>query len=361
MSDTFTSLPLSRRTLLRALGLSATAVGGASLLSACGDDDPAPAASGPADYGTLAIQLSWIKNIEFAGEYFADKKGYFKEAGFSAVNLLAGGVGATSAEAQVLSKTALVGLSAPNATAPAIVNEGAPLKIIGSTFQKNPFCIVSLQEGKPIASPAEMAGKRIGVQSGTNEEIFAGLLKANGMTDGDLTKVPVQFDPMVLTTKDVDGFMAYITNEPILLKSRGFTPVTFLFADHGLPLTAETFTVLQESIDNDRAKLKAFLKAELRGWTDAVADPEESARLAVEEYGKDQKLDLTEQIEEMKAQIGLVVSDDTKANGLFTMTDKLVSDGIAALNSIDIPITAEQLFDFTLLDEVLAENPELKG
>lgn len=355
----YPSVQFSRRGLLRAAGLSAAALGGGALLGGCGDDDTDQGATG--SYGTLAIQLSWIKNIEFAGEYFADTKGYFKEAGFSSVNLLAGGVGATSAEAMVLSKSALVGLSAPNATAPAIVNEQAPLKIIGSTFQKNPFCIVSLREGKPITTPAEMAGKRIGVQTGTNEEIFAGLLKANGMSADDLTIVPVQFDPMVVATKDVDGFMAYVTNEPILLKARGYTPVTFLFADHGLPLTAETFTVLQEEIDNNRAKLKAFLKAELRGWTDAVSNPEESARLAVEVYGKEYDLNLDEQIEEMKAQNGLVVSPDTEANGLFTMTDELIEAGIKALNTIDIPITAEQLYDFTLLEEVLAENPQLKG
>ena len=63
----------------------------------------------------------------------------------------------------------------------------------------------------------------------------------------------------------------------------------------------------------------------------------------------------------MNAQIGLVVTDDTKANGLFTMTDELISDGIEALNSIGIPVTAEQLYDFSLLEEVLAENPSLKG
>jgi ABC-type nitrate/sulfonate/bicarbonate transport system substrate-binding protein len=277
------------------------------------------------------------------------------------VDLLAGGVGATSAEAMVLSRSALVGLSAPNATAPAIVNEQAPLKIIGSTFQKGPFCIVSLEEGTPITSPAEMAGKRIGVQTGTNEEIFAGLLAANGMAADDLTIVPVQFDPMVVATGDVDGFMAYITNEPILLAFRDFHPVTFLFADHGLPLTAETFTVLQEEIDTNRDKLKAFLKAEILGWTDAVNDPEESARLAVEEYGKEYELGLEEQIEEMHAQNELVVSPDTEANGLFTMTDQLITAGIEALNTIDIPITAEELYDFSLLEEVYAENPELAG
>ena len=42
-----------------------------------------------------------------------------------------------------------------------------------------------------------------------------------------------------------------------------------------------------EMIANEPEKVKAFLAAEIRGWKDAVADPEEGARLAVEEYGAD--------------------------------------------------------------------------
>ncbi|GGM16588.1 hypothetical protein GCM10011594_40860 [Nakamurella endophytica] len=307
------------------------------------------------------MQLSWIKNIEFAGEFFADSKGYYTEAGFTKVDLLAGGAAGTSAEALVLSKKALVGLSSPAVTAPAIVNESAPLKIIGSTYQKNPFCIVSIKEKTPMTSVADMKGKKIGVQTGGNETIFEGLLKANGMSTSDLTVVPVQYDPMVVTTGDVDGFMAYLTNEPILLASRGFTPVTIAFADNGLPLTAETFTVLQETIDTQRDLLKAFLKAEIRGWTDAVADPAASAALAVNTYGKDQKLDLKEQTEEATKQNDLIVSADTRKNGLFTMTQELVDGGIKALAAIGVTITAAQLYDLSLLDEVYRENPDLRS
>ena len=83
----------------------------------------------------------------------------------------------------------------------------------------------------------------------------------------------MQYDPTPLTEKKIDGFMSFLTNEPFLVKAEGFTPVTLSFADNGLPLVAETFVVLQETIDTERDMLKAFLKAEIRGWTDAVADP----------------------------------------------------------------------------------------
>ena len=350
---------LSRRTVLRLGGL-----GGLGLaLAACGGGgggESAPAAGGEvASFGDISVQLSWIKNIEFGGEFFADSHGYYTEAGFSTVDLVSGPV--DSADALVLAGNITVGLSAPDATARFIVDQGAPLKIIGTTFQKNPFCILSLAEGNPIRTPADLVGKKVGIQAGTNQQIFAGFLKANGIDPASLEQVVVQYEPTPLTEKSVDGFMAFLTNEPFLVKADGFTPVTLSFADSGLPLVSESFVVLQDTIDNDRDMLKAFLTAEIRGWRDAVADPAGAAELAVQTYGKDLGLDLAGQTEQATAQNELIVSPDTDANGLFTMTDALVSECIGALAQIGITVTAEELFDLSLLDEVYAEQPALKG
>ncbi|MBB5914319.1 ABC-type nitrate/sulfonate/bicarbonate transport system substrate-binding protein [Nocardia transvalensis] len=352
---------LDRRSFLRTSALAGLALGGAAALAACGNDSGSENANGSTQdgsrFGKVAVQLSWLKNIEFAGEYFADSRGYFREAGFGGVDLVAGGAASTSVEAGLDTGKIWLGLSAPQTTAPAIL-EGLPAKIVGTTYQKNPFCIVS-SAAKPINSPADMKGRKIGVQD-TNQLIFSALLSANGMAPGDVRIVPAQFDPTPLANGEVDGWVSYVTNEPITLAAKGFPTAHFLFADFGLPLTAETMTVRQQTIDTERDKLKAFLTAEIKGWKDAVADPAEGARLAVEVYGKDQRLDLGEQTKEAQAQNDLVVSADTAANGLFTMTDRLISQNIEALAKAKIDIKADQLFDLSVLREVYAEHPELK-
>ena len=365
----------SRRSFLRFAGLGVAGVGLAACSSgtttATSSSTSAAAASGssmasgsagmaaaaPGTYGDVSLQLSWIKNIEFGGEFFADSNGYYTDAGFSSVDLVTGPV--DSADALVAAGNVVIGLSAPDATARFISEQGAPLKVIGSTFQKNPFCILSLEEGKPIRTPADLVGKTLGIQAGTNQAIFDGFLKANNIDPASLTQVVVQYEPTPLTEKTVDGFMAYLTNEPFIVKADGFTPVTLSFADNGLPLTAETFTVLQETIDNEREMLKAFLTAEIKGWNDAVADPAGAAALAVDTYGKDLGLDLAGQTEQAIAQNELVVSADTKANGLFTLTEALQTQIIEALGQIGITITAADLFDLSLLDEVYAADPSL--
>ncbi|MFF0545583.1 ABC transporter substrate-binding protein [Nocardia thailandica] len=356
-----TRVPLDRRAFLRYSALTGAALGGAGLLAACGGggDGDTPNGTTPdgSRFGTVAVQLSWLKNIEFAGEYFADARGYFRDAGFGSVNLVAGGAASTSVEAGLDTGKVWLGLSAPQTTAPAVL-EGLPAKIVAATYQKNPFAIVS-SAARPITSPADMKGRRIGVQD-TNQLIFNALLSANGMKPGDVTIVPAQFDPTPLANGEVDGWVSYVTNEPITLTAKGFANTHFLFADFGLPLVAETLTVTQKTIDTERDKLKAFLTAEIKGWKDAVADPAESARLAVEVYGKDQKLDLAEQTLEARAQNDLVVSAATRTDGLLTMTDALVEQNIAALRTAKIDITAAQLFDLSVLREVYAENPGLR-
>jgi ABC-type nitrate/sulfonate/bicarbonate transport system substrate-binding protein len=351
----------SRRDFLRLGGLGAAGLA----LAACGGGgstgSAAPSAGASATAGSLgdlSLQLSWIKNIEFGGEYMADSKGYYKQAGFSKVDLVTGPV--DSADALVVAGNVTVGVSAPDATARFITEQGAPLKIIGATFQKNPFCILSLEEGKPIRTLADLKGKTVGIQAGTNQQIFAGFLKANGLDPTSVNQVVVQYEPTPLTEKKVDGFMAFLTNEPFLVKQQGFTPVTLSFADNGLPLASETLCVLQDTIDKDRDKLKAFLKTEIQGWNDAVADPAGVAKLAVETYGKDLKLDLAGQTEQAKAQNELVASAETKTEGLFTISDAAVAANLKSLSSMGITVTAEQLFDLSLVKEVYAENPSLK-
>ncbi|MCW2893044.1 MAG: transporter substrate-binding protein, partial [Actinomycetia bacterium] len=188
MATTKTSAPVSaglgRRRLLTAGGIAAVA---GPVLAACSSSSSSssPAVTGSSstasasssavpDLGALSYRLSWIKNVEFAGSYIADTKGYYKAQGFSSVNLIAGGASATPMEADVATGKALVGVSSPDITGAAIL-KGAPLKIIGAQYQKSPFAVMSMAS-KPIATPQDMYGKKIGVQA-TNESVWNAYIK----------------------------------------------------------------------------------------------------------------------------------------------------------------------------------------
>lgn len=346
-----------RRLLLRGLQLGGLAALGGPLLAACADETTTPTGTtGGKDFGELTLRFSWIKNVEFAGSYIADSKGYYKSEGFSTVTLIAGGASATPQETDVVTKKAIVGISSPDITGAAIV-KGAPLKIIGAQYQKNPFCILSLAE-KPINKPEDMYGKKIGVQA-TNESVWAAFVKASGIDESKITKVPVQFDPLPLTQHAVDGWFSFVTNEPNDLRHKGFEVATFLLADFGYPLVSETYMVRQDTIDTKRDLLKAFLRAEIKGWTDNLKDPKLGADLAANTYGQGLGLTAEEQLLESTTENGLILTADTKANGLFTVTDALIEANLKTLATGGLSLTAAQLFDFSLIKEVYQESPEL--
>jgi ABC-type nitrate/sulfonate/bicarbonate transport system substrate-binding protein len=210
----------------------------------------------------------------------------------------------------------------------------------------------------PIRSAKDMVGKKIGVQA-TNEAVWEAFLKANNLDPKSITKVPVQFDPLPLTTGTVDGWMSYITNEPNDLRLKGFKVETFLLADQGYPLVGESYIVTDQALKKDRAKVKALLRAEIKGWKDSVADPAAGAKLAAEVYGKGLGLKADEQTLESKDQNKLILTDETKKNGIFTISPALVEANIKTLKFANVNVTAEQLFDLSIISEIYKEDPSL--
>jgi ABC-type nitrate/sulfonate/bicarbonate transport system substrate-binding protein len=349
-----TSPSLLRRTLV-ALAGTAVAVLALGACSSAGATSPASSGSS-ADKKTLSVQLSWVKNEEFSGEFFADSKGYYKDAGLTSVTLTPG---PSTGAAELLSGKADVAFSDAVSTGSVVASEGAPLKIIGTTYQKNPFTVLSLKSKGNIATPADLKGKKIGVQD-SNTALFKALLAANGLKDGDVTIVPVQYDPAPLLNGEVDGYIAYLTNESITVAAQGVETTNLPFADNGLPFVAETVTTTDDMIAKHRETLKSFLTAEIKGWTDAVKDPAAGAKLAVDTYGKDLKLNLANSTAGATAQAEkLVVSDETAKNGLFTISDTLQQSTIKSLGRAGITLKASDLFDMSLLDEVYKAHPEL--
>ncbi|MFG6503554.1 ABC transporter substrate-binding protein [Microbacterium sp. P05] len=349
----------SKRPMLRRLAAGAAVAVGALLLSACAGADsssPGESTSPAGDLGELTVQLSWILNEEWSGELIADSEGYYADAGLAGVQLVPG---PSSGVPELLSGTADLSLTDALSVGAAVANEGAPLKVIGATFQKNPFTIASLTDGADITTPQDMIGKKIGVQD-SNRAVFDAFLAANDIDPAEVEIVPVQYDPAPLTTGEVDGLIAFVTSQSVTIELQGLEVTDLLFADNGLPFVGHVVTATDETIAADRDALKAFLTAEIRGWTDAVADPSTGAQLAVQEYGSDLGLDLESSTASATAQAELlVVSEETAKNGLFTISDDLQEQTLASLATAGYELSAADLFDLSLLDEVYAENPDL--
>lgn len=341
------SASLSRRGVLQGAGLGVLTLAGGALLVGSGSSS-ASAATSPKSLGTAGLQFVFIKNVQFAGSYFADQNGYWKERGLK-VKLMAGGPNLT-VEPVVTSGKALVGISHTAQAVQAIIN-GADLKIIGSGFQVNPFCLLS-RASDPIKTPQDLAGKTIGVQA-LDLPVFTAFLTASKIDKSTFKIVPLQSDPTPLVTGELDGIMGFYSNEPNFLRIKGIEPYTLLFSDFGYPLMEEVYIVKKSNLSNPqmRKKIVALMQGESKGWMDALANVDKAADLAVNIYGKDLKLDKKQQVLAMTSELDLVANNDTKTHGLFWMTDEAIKGTVASLKIGGVQARAD-MFTRDILQEV---------
>lgn len=348
--------------LLSAAALALAACGG-------GDDGDGDDEAKAGDFGEISVQYSWIKNEEFAGEYYAYDKGYYDEAGFSKVNGISG---PDTGVAKLLSGKVQFALSDAASVGAAVAEQEAPLKIVGATFQKNPFTILSLTDGGDIKTPQDLIGKKIGVQD-SNASVFKAILKANDIPEDEVTVVPVDFDPTPLIKGEVDGFMAYLTNEAITVAESGQKVTNLPYAENGVPYVAETFTVTDQYLAENPEAVKAFLIAEIKGWSDVFKNDTDATVDLVTKYYNQAASENAEGLEAtfgaldpkktglgLEAQEKLISTPETEENGLFTISDELKQQTIDSLAAAGWDVSVEDLFDTTIIDEIYSEQPDLK-
>lgn len=353
--------PSRREVLSRGATFAGLAVAGggiASSLAACGSSgsssagNTASASSGGtttsgSSVQNVSLQFSYLPNVQFMGSFFAEENGYYKQSGVN-VTLLPGGPN-LAPEPIVVSGKALVGIT-HTAEGVSAIAQGAPMTIIGATYQKSATCIISRAKD-PIRTPKDMIGKKIGI-SATNLPIWKSFLQANHMSGAGITVVTVQFDPTPLATGEIDGLMGLYTNENITLELAGTPTYAFLLNDFNYPLVDDIYIARNSDLQDStsRAAIVGLMRGESLGWSAALADPAKAAELAVTKYGKTLNLNLRQQTLQAQASVRFVEDADTKQYGLFWMTGATVAQTLRSLAYGKVNGTASMFSN-----EVLAE------
>jgi len=330
---------LTRRSFLRRIGLA-----GAGL--ACGAGFPARAEVAP--LGKIAYQLGWIKNFQYAGDYIADYRGYFRRFGID-VALLAGGPN-INADPVIVSGKALIGQSEPDFMASAI-NHGAALKCVGACYQRNTAAIMSLAS-TPLVTPQDLIGRKIGLQTG-NQVVWHAFLKLNKIDPSRIQTVPVQFDFTPLINGEVDGFYGEVVDDAVQLKAKGHDVHTLILADFGYKMLSGAFSVAADSLTDKtrRAQLIAFLKGDILGWQDEIKDPGFAGKLTAEVYGAGNGLNAASQAESCRVQNEFIVNEVTRKHGIYWMSPEMVEESVATLAASGVKASTS-MFTNELLEEI---------
>ncbi len=343
---------LDRRTfLLRStyVGAGLLAAGPLVSLAGCSSDSKSSGTTvaGGADLGSMRQQLGWIKDVQFAGDYLAETKGYWTDQGLE-VTTDAGGPNIASIPT-VVGKKALVTQGNPDAVGTAIA-AGAALSIIGTKFQISPYAMTS-PEDAPISTPQDMVGRTIGVQP-NNDMVWDAFLKINDIDPASVNKLVAGFDPSPLANGEADGWLSFITDEPVTLAAAGFANYVMPFSDFGFNTIANCLVVRSESLSGEpRKQLVAFLNGLIRGWQDAIADPDEAVEVALNDFGGDLDQDPETATEVLAANNVLMTDGGQLDTGLFTISPDRITTTIAMAADLDIEL-AESVFDLSLIEEV---------
>jgi ABC-type nitrate/sulfonate/bicarbonate transport system substrate-binding protein len=325
------SRPLSRRSFVAGslLGAAAATLGSKAGLAA--------------DLTKLNFQTIWLNDPEFLGYMLAIDKGYYKEEGLD-VNYLPGGPNVVS-EGSLLTGKADVALTQMLTTASAVVQKGAPLKIVGVQFQKSPLGIVSLASSN-IKGPKDLIGKTIAVPT-LNTQIFAAFSKLHDI-EGKVKVVPYAFNPAPLINGDVDATIDFVTQVPFIVEQMsGKKASYFLFDDKGLPLFMDLVTVTADTLTKRRGDLVKFLRASRKGWAENFKDTSVYPKIYHETWFKG--VGSTLEAEESFNKIEPSLMQHPK--GIYTLSEEAISANLESLAKVGIKAN-RSMFDTNLITEV---------
>jgi NitT/TauT family transport system substrate-binding protein len=240
-----------------------------SALVGCSTASPTPTSVPPT---TVRVQLDWIHTVEYSGLYLAEANGYFAEENL-AVEFVPNDGSFSSVDALYDNDMDFVLTGAD--TLLRAREAGRDLVAIATIYQRLPLAFMSLA-AEQIATPADMAGKRVMLSMGrTSEFAFRAMMQVAGVDLSTVTIVPRNvFNESPLLNNDVDVIDVFVTNQVVQMNRAGIQVNLILPVDYGVEMYVNTIATRQSLIDENPELVAAFTRALVRGLQASIDDTE---------------------------------------------------------------------------------------
>lgn len=235
----------------------------------------------------VTLQLQWVTQAQFAGYYVALENGYYEEEGLD-VTIQPGGP--DIAPPQVLAGGGADVMLNWMPSALAARERGLPVVNIAQPFVRSGLQLTCWAD-TGIAAPADLAGKTVAHWFFGNEYTFLGWMNQLGIpVDGsengvELLQAGFNVDPLLQRQADCISTMTY--NEYWQIIDAGVSPeelVTFRYSDHGVDTLEDGIYALEQDLADPKFfdKMVRFVRASMRGWVWAAANPEDAALIVLD-------------------------------------------------------------------------------
>jgi NitT/TauT family transport system substrate-binding protein len=231
------------------------------------------------------MQLKWVTQSQFAGYYVAAAKGFYEAEGLN-VTILPGGPDVAPTQVIAGGGADVVVDWMPSALAAR--EKGLALVNIAQPFKSSGMMLTCLKESG-ITSPADFKGKTLGVWFGGNEYPFLNWMNKLGLkTDGtDVTVLKQGFNVDPLLQKQAACVSTMTYNEYWQVIDAGVSPddlITFKYEDEGVATLEDGLYVMEANLADPafEDKMVRFVRASMKGWKEAEANPDEAAMIVLE-------------------------------------------------------------------------------
>ena len=273
---------------------------------------------GGAAFGANPVDITFSLDFIILGRhapwYVALDKGYYKEEGLN-VKIIPG-----QGTAQVVQavESGLAEIGFVDVTGLVLGRaSGSTTKLVAVNYQKAPFAIFSLDPGANVTKVKDLEGLEIGSSSGSFvPSVIKGFMKMHGLDPSTLKVVNVApaAKATMLLSRQLKSIEFFLMSKPGLEReAKDAILRTFLLGDHGLVLYSNGIGAKEEYLKKNPKVVQAFVKASLRGWKDALSNPEDAAGRQLK-YSKG--LDRGSIVAELGVLKTLAVIPDTQKNGL---------------------------------------------
>jgi len=240
----------------------------------------------------VTLQLKWVTQAQFGGYFVAKDKGFYEEEGLD-VTINPGGP--DIAPEQIIAGGGADVIVDWMGAALAAREKGVPLVNIAQPFKKSGLLMICPKDG-PVQSEGDFPGKTLGVWFFGNEyPFYAWMNKIGVATDGGPVGVTVlkqSFDVQPLIQGQADCIHVMTYNELGQAIDAGFTLdklVVFNYTEMGNDLLEDGLYVLEDQLADPafKDKMVRFVRASMKGWEYALANPDEAAQIVVDNGGQD--------------------------------------------------------------------------
>ncbi|NEX45694.1 ABC transporter substrate-binding protein [Pseudotabrizicola algicola] len=243
--------------------------------------------AGMASAEDVTLQLKWVTQAQFAGYYVAKDKGFYEEEGLN-VTIKPGGP--DIAPEQVIAGGGADVITTWMPAALAARERGLPLVNIAQPFKEGGLKFTCLKDSG-VSTTADFPGRTLGVWFFGNEyPFYAWMAKLGLATDGSAGGVTVlkqAFNVDALLQKQADCISVMSYNEYGQVIDAGISEdqlVTFSYKDEGVAVLEDGLYVLEDRLADPAfvETMAKFVRASMKGWKYAEANPDEAAEIVVE-------------------------------------------------------------------------------